>query len=198
MHKKLAEISDILKNVEGKEKVLEYIGDLENEIDELDEERQELEEKIEELEDELDELESESDDSNKPDWEKIEVPYENKLTVKDWEELLKNPEIFTYDSLKVMKRMRHIAAPTTSVELEIAFGKGVLFYGLEANKLAERLKQLPNVDASKLKSIQYWAILFDGWQDTSNYNTQIFALRPELYEALGNVDLSGIPLREEK
>lgn len=130
-------------------------------------------------------------DEEEDEWKEIKTRYKNALTVKDWEKLLKNEKVFTKDALIVMKRMRHIAAPTTSMELADTFGCGAVYYSNETEKLAERL--LPYVKADKLTENEYWTILFNGWETEAE---RCYAIRPELYEALGNVDLSAIPLRE--
>lgn len=167
------EVEKILANVKDGNKVLEYINDLEEYCHcdcDCDCE----------------------DDEEEYEWEEIKTGYESTLSVSDWEELLKNPEIFNQDALKIMKRMRHIAAPTSSMELADTFGIGALYYSLESEKTAEKIIEklgLKNVDKP-------WAALFKGWNSTQLYNTRIYALLPELYEALGNVDLSSVPLRE--
>jgi len=135
-------------------------------------------------------------DDGESEWEEIKTPYENKLTVKDWEELIKNKQIFTEDALKLVKRMRHIAAPVSYMELADTFGLGAVYYGVESCKLA--IKLISYVNTEKLKEEEYWAIIFNAWKSKREYETEIYALRPELYEALGNVDLSKVPLRENE
>lgn len=177
------EIENILSDVKDGNKVLEYINYLE-----------------EHLEHNCDCNHEEhhccdcgcEDDEEDYEWEEIKTEYESKLSVEDWEELLKNPDIFNKDALIIMKRMRHIAAPTSSMELADRFGMGALYYSLESGKTAKKIIEklgLRHVDKP-------WAVLFKGWNNTQLYNTQIYALLPELYEALGNVDLSEVPLRE--
>ena len=135
-------------------------------------------------------------DDEESEWEEIKTPYENKLTVKEWEEFLKNDKIFTEDALKLVKRMRHIAAPVSYMELADTFGLGAMYYGIESCKLAIKLVSFVNTD--NLKEEDYWAIIFNAWKSKREYETEIYALRPELYEALGNVDLSKVPLRENE
>ncbi len=124
-------------------------------------------------------------------WQEIKTPYKNVFTVKDWENLLKDETIFDKDSLTIMKRMRHIAAPTSSAELADMFGYGAMYYKMETEKLSKKIEQKSNIKNLKEYS---WSILFDGWEHNIS-SERIFALRPELYEALGNIDLSDIPLR---
>ena len=171
------EIKKILNGVKGGDKVLEYIEELEEHIhhhhhdDNCDcgcHDRDEDEE-----------------------WQEVKTDYKNTLMVKDWEKLLKNPEIFTVDALKVMKRMRHIAAPTTSAELADMFGLGAMYYKIELEELEERLLSVVKIKNTKEK----WAIVFNCWKNKHS-DEHIYGLCSELYEALGNIDLSNIPLRE--
>ena len=175
------EIKNILNRTQDGDKVIRYIEELEHHL---------------EHHHHGEDCDCGCHDEEEDEWEEIKTPYKSTLTVKDWEKLLKNPEIFTIDALKVMKRMRHISAPTSSMELADTFGLGAMYYGIESGKLAKRL--IPYVKADNLKETEYWAILFNGWRSKETYNTEIYALRPELYEAIGNVDLSNIPLRENE
>ena len=133
------------------------------------------------------------DHDEEEEWEEIKTPYKNNLTVKDWEKLLKDENIFTKDSLTLMKRMRHIAAPTSPIELADMFGFGAMYYKNEVDKLEQRL--IEKLKINKLDKNYYWAIIFDCWKNKKT-EEQIYALKTELYEAIGNTDFSNIPLRE--
>ena len=200
------EIRKILEGTEGGDKVLKYVEDLEEQIEELEEE-------IDELENDVDELEKESghhhhhhhdencdcgchDHDEEDEWQEIKSPYKNSLTVKNWENLLKDESVFNKDSLIVMKRMRHIAVPTSPMELADMFGFGAMYYKTEAEKLEQRLAE--KLRLTDLDKAHYWSILFDCWKN-KNTGEQIFALKPELYEALGNdTNLPNIKLRENE
>ena len=119
--------------------------------------------------------------------------YTSKFTVKDWEELLKDTEIFDKDSLIIVKRMRHVASPTSSAELADMFGYGALYYSMEIEKLAKRIAKKFNI--TELEQTDIWAIVLVGWKNKNAYNDTIYALRSELYEAIGNIDMSSVPLR---
>lgn len=173
------EIRNILDGVKDGEKVLAYI--------------ESLEEHLQHHHHHDDDCDCGCHDDEEDEWKEIKTPYKNTLTVKEWEKLLKDKNIFTKDSLIVLKRMRHIAAPTTSMELADTFGLGAYYYSMETDKLAERL--LPFVKAENLEKTEYWSVLFQGWETDAE---RCFAIRSELYEALGNVDLSDIPLRENE
>ena len=203
------EIKKILEGVKDGEQVLSYIGELEEKVDIL---QKRIEDNDEGHHHECHCHDSHDEschchdgnhdegchchDNEENEWEEIKTPYENKLTVKDWEELLKNDKIFTVDALKLVKRMRHIAAPVSYMELADTFGLGAVYYGVESCKLAIKLISFVNTD--NLKEEEYWTILFNAWKSKNEYETEIYALRPELYEALGNVDLSKVPLREHE
>lgn len=178
------EVKKILSEIKDGEKVLEYIEHLEEHIGHnccCDNDEYYCD------------CDCEDDEDEDNEWEEIETSYENKLTVSDWEELLKDKEIFGKDAMIILKRMRHVAAPTNSKELADMFGMSALYYSVEMNKLAVRLAE--KLGITSLKDVENWKIIFQGWRSTQLYNTQIYALRSELYEALGNVDLSEIPLR---
>ena len=116
------------------------------------------------------------------------------LTVVQWEELLKDKSVFSEDSLIVVKRMRHVAAPMSYADLADMFGYGALYYSIEIEKLAKRLAEKLNI--LSIEKDDLWALIMNGWCDKSQYSdSRIFALRPELYEAIGNVDMSKVPLR---
>lgn len=127
------------------------------------------------------------------DYEDITPKDVKKITVEQWEELLKDKTVFNEDSLIIVKRMRHVAAPVTSADLADMFGYGALYYSIETDKLAERIADKLKI---KVKDDELWSIVLNGWRDKSHHSdNRIYALRPELYEAIGNVDMSKVPLR---
>ncbi|MCR5266533.1 MAG: hypothetical protein K6E29_08090 [Cyanobacteria bacterium RUI128] len=180
------EVENILSGVKDGDKVLNYIAELEehHHCHCHDDEHEHHHEHH---------CDCGCEDEEEDEWEEIKTGYKNKLTVEDWEELLKDKDLFNKDALIILKRMRHVAAPTSSAELADMFGLGALYYSLEMGKLAKSLCEKLNIDY--LEDIERWSVLFVGWNSKDLYNTQIYALRPELYEALGNTDLSAVPLR---
>ena len=179
------EVEAILSEIKDGNKVLEYISELEEHHHCHCHDEHEHNHKHH--------CECGCDDEEEDEWEELKTGYINKLTVEDWEELLKDKEIFSKDALIILKRMRHVAAPTSSAELADMFGYGAMYYSLETDKLTERLSKKLNIDY--LQDTERWSIIFQGWVSNEEHDTKIFALRPELYEALGNTDLSNIPLR---
>ena len=177
------EIQNILNGVKNGDKVLEYIETLRNKIAHLEEHCEHHHH---------DDCDCGCHhDNNEDEWKEIKTPYKNTLTVNDWENLLKDKTVFDTDSLIIIKRMRHIAAPTSNAELADMFGFGAMYYSMETEKLAKRIEQKLNIADLKEYS---WSILFDGWEQKTT-SERIFALCSELYEAIGIVDLSNIPLR---
>lgn len=171
------ELASILSKVEDGEKVLDYINELEEDLEHhhhhdcncgCEDEEQE--------------------------WDEITTGYKSNITVSEWENLLKDEDVFNKDSLIVLKRMRHVAAPTGTSELADMFGYGSLYYSFEMDKLETRIADKLGLDINEMDK---WAILFNGWQQKQSTD-RIYALLPELYEAIGNVDLSKIPLRTQE
>lgn len=182
------DIKNILENTQDGDKVLQYIEELEEHLKHHHHHHHDDECNCGD--------ERHCHDEEESEWEEIKTPYENKLTVKEWEELIKNDKIFTEDALKLVKRMRHMAAPVSYMELADTFGLGAMYYGIESCKLALKLISFVNTDG--LKETEYWTIIFNAWKSKREDDTEIYALRPELYEALGNVDLSKVSLRENE
>ena len=173
-------IKEILNNIQDGDQILNYIEELEDEKKHQHQHHHEC-------------CDCGCEDEEQ-EWEEIDTGYTSNLSVSDWEKLLKDETVFNKDSLIVLKRMRHIAAPTGSAELADLFGYGALFYSFEMDKLETRIAE--KLDIHDIHELDKWAILFNGWQQ-KNSSDRIFALLPELYEAIGNVDLSQIPLREQ-
>ena len=179
--KTIKDIENILQNVKDGDKIIEYIEKLQNKIARLEEHCGHHHE----------DCECGCHHDEEDEWKEIKTPYKNSLTVNDWEMLLKDETVFDKEALIIMKRMRHVSAPTSSAELADMFGFGAMYYKMETEKLAKRVEQKLNIEDLKEYS---WSILFDGWEHNES-SEQIYALRSELYEALGNVDLSDISLR---
>lgn len=177
------ELENILNQIKNGDKILNYIEELKNKI-------AHLEEHCEHHHHEGCECSCQHEEDEE-EWQEIKTPYKNTLTVKDWKELLEDETVFDRDSLIIMKRMRHVAAPTSGAELADMFGFGAMYYKMETEKLAKRIEQKLNIKDLKEYS---WSILFDGWEH-KDFSEKIYALRSELYEALGDVDLSDISLR---
>lgn len=175
------EVKKILSNVKDGDKILSYI--------------EELEERLENHYNcDCGNEDYEDDEDEDKEWKEIKTNYESKISVSEWENLLKDPQVFNRDALTVLKRMRHVAAPTNSSELANMFGCGVLYYSLEIDKAANKI--IKKLDLKNVDEDKPWVVLLKGWKPTKLYKSKIYALLPELYEAIGNVDLSDIPLTQ--
>lgn len=126
-------------------------------------------------------------------WNELKLSeYNFQISVEDWEILLKDNTVFDKDALIIMKRMRHVSAPTTYAEIADMFGYGAVFYSMEIEKLSQKL--IEELKITSLDKDNCWAVLLNCWENKET-EERIYALRPELYEAIGNVDFSNIPLR---
>ncbi len=129
------------------------------------------------------------------------VEYTPALTVDDWEGLLSDNNVFTYNSLAIMKRMLDYGGQATCTQLSIKYGESIGFYNLGSSKLAKRIHQKTKcpVMPRNEENSRWWPILYvgksAGKDDKGGY---IWKLRDELKEALGRIDLSNIKLFSEE
>lgn len=123
--------------------------------------------------------------------------YHPGLTVDKWLELLGDRTIFTEDSLEIMKRMKDIGGEATCSELAETYGKSANFYNRGSSALAERIAKRTGCPVMKKDSRhkRWWPILYVGkWVQDDRSGTYIWKLRPELSDALDQIDLSHIEL----
>ena len=188
------QIIKILNSVDGGNEILDYITELEDNQCKCEEEGHHHHDEECDCEDHHHDGECDCGCHDEDDdYEDITPKDVKKITVEQWEELLKDKTVFNEDSLIIVKRMRHVAAPVTSADLADMFGYGALYYSIETDKLAERIADKLKI---KVKDDELWSIVLNGWRDKSHHSdNRIYALRPELYEAIGNVDMSKVPLR---
>ena len=125
------------------------------------------------------------------------VDYDPGFSVEKWIELINDPEVFNTASLKVMKRMLDQAGEATCTELANKYGSEINFYNKVSSALAERIVKKTNCPVQKRKdgSPRWWTVLYlgknAGKDDAGSY---LWKLRPELAEALKQVDLSEVKL----
>ena len=124
---------------------------------------------------------------------KLKTFYQSELSVSDWENLLQDKDIFTKDVLIVLKRIKHVATPTNSAKLATVFGGSTLYYSNQIYNAAKKIKDKLQL---LVKNECVWAILLDGYE--GEITEKVFVLLPELNEALENIDLSDIPLKNDK
>ena len=119
------------------------------------------------------------------------------FSVHDWVGLLQNDEIFTKDSLIIMKRFLDIGGQATCTELAEKYGESKNYYNSGSTALAKRIVGATGcpVMPREIEDVRYWPILYLGKPATSQNNgSYIWRLRDELKQALEQIDLSGYPL----
>ena len=133
--------------------------------------------------------------SNLNDWYPLD--YTPGFTVTQWKELLEDSEIFNKVALEVMKRIFEYGGEATCTQLAHEYGETVNFYKNASTALAERVVNATNCPVQKREdgSIRWWTVLYLGKsaskEDAGSY---LWKLRPELAEALKQVDLSDVKL----
>lgn len=123
--------------------------------------------------------------------------YNPNLTKTDWLDLLKDPGVFTKQSLEVIKRMFDYGGQATCKQLSLKYGKDSFFYNRESWQLAQRVAKktgCPIIEENNENS-KWWPILYFGkYADKKSEGSYIWKLRPELQEALQEIDLSEVQL----
>ena len=119
------------------------------------------------------------------------------LTAEDWLDLLRDAEVFTLDSLKIVKRMKDYGGQATCRQLSVKYGGTSNFYNRGSSALAGRIAKktgcpLAETETGKQK---LWPVLYRGkYAESSEEGGFIWKLRGELSAALEQTDLSEIPL----
>ena len=130
-------------------------------------------------------------------WTKIDG-YTPGIDKGQWSELLQNPKIFDQNSLVVMKRMLEFGGEATCKQLSEKYGEGPTFYNSISVHLAKRVYKETNCNLllrGDSQNAKWWPILYFGRNaDIDIPGTFIWHLRPELREALEEIDLSRVPL----
>lgn len=133
-------------------------------------------------------------------WSSSVEEYYPSLTKDNWIALLSDSEVFTPPSLQIMKRMLDSDGQATCKQLAEKYGEDANFYNRGSSSLAERIAKKTNCPILKgtNKKSKWWPILYLG-KDIKNRKegTFIWKLRPELAEALREVDLSQVQLYAE-
>lgn len=126
--------------------------------------------------------------------------YDPQISREDWAALLKDPSIFTPDSLAVMARMQAAGGEASCTQLAEKYGETKNFYNVQSSSLGRRVAKKTGCPlyTDKDGEAQYWPVLYlsrdAGKEEPGAY---VWKLRPELAEALADADLSGAPLHEE-
>lgn len=127
----------------------------------------------------------------------IPKDYSPNITVEQWVDLLEDKNIFTKESLEVMKRFKDYGGEATCSQIATKYGYSPGFYNLTSTKLAKRI--IDNTDCDVYKAadgaVERWPILYTGKMASKDQKgVFIWRLRDELSKALDKVDLSDISL----
>lgn len=72
-------------------------------------------------------------------WWPLKNEYDPGLTTDDWEDLLKNREVFTESSLQIMRRIQDYGGSATCTQLAVKYGGTKNFYNSGSSALARRI-----------------------------------------------------------
>ena len=131
-------------------------------------------------------------------WWPNEKEYTPGFDKQHWLELLQLPEVFTKDSLTIMKRMLDFGGKATCKQLSECYGKEPGFYNLGSSQLAQRIWKKTNcrILSKDNQDAKWWPILYVGRHAEKDMPGEyVWCLRSELHEALKETDLSDIPLK---
>ena len=122
--------------------------------------------------------------------------YSPNLDADQWLALLKDPTIFSQQSLEIMKRLIDYGGSASCTQLANKYGESKNFYNRGSSALGERIykKTQCNIYTEYGKN-RWWRILYTGTlakkEDEGSF---IWTLRSELREALNQMDLSKVSL----
>lgn len=134
-------------------------------------------------------------EENISDWWPPLEEYNPGLTVDDWYKLLQNPEVFTKQSLQIMRRLKEIGGSATCLELAQKFGENSNFYNSGSQALSRRILQTAKIPTLRQNNVRLWPVLYLGRPAQIHQpGDYVWRLRDELSEALDRVDLSVVPL----
>ena len=140
-------------------------------------------------------LEKKSASSIKEDW--FPAEYTPGLSEKDWLELLCDSEVFTPNSLEIMKRMKDYGGQATCTQLAVKYGESKNFYSTGSSSLAKRIHNktgCPLLDDDN-ENAKWWPVLYVGrYAGKDEDGSYIWKLRDDLSSALDKMDLSTVSL----
>ena len=127
-------------------------------------------------------------------WESTD--YSPKLSIEDWENLLKDSDIFDEKSLKVMKCIKDCGGTASCTQLSRVYGDTINFYNTTSSNLAKRIVEKTGCPKpTSIKNNKWWPVLYLGrLAEKNEEGSFIWKLRDELSEALNKVDLSKIEI----
>ena len=131
------------------------------------------------------------------DWWPNKTLYDPGLSVEGWKKILQDPEIFSNESLALVKRFKDYGGSATCKQISEKYGDTAQHYNIICTKTCEQIIRKTNVKRMKLKdgTENLFPVLFYGRDaEKGESGSYKWKLREEISEALDQVDLSHIPL----
>lgn len=118
------------------------------------------------------------------------------FTEEDWVRLLGDTNLFTAESLEIMKRIKDAGGQATCKQLSVQYGKTFGFYNAGSSSLAKRISKKTGCPPLEYAGrLRWWPILYLGRNATKDEDGAfVWKLREELSRALDRIDLSGVEL----
>lgn len=130
-------------------------------------------------------------------WWPLKNEYDPGLTTDDWEDLLKDCEVFTESSLQIVRRIQDYGGAATCTQLAVKYGETKNFYNSGSSALARRIAKKTGclVMSDNPEITRWWPILYIGRDAGRDDNGSfIWKLRDELAEALNRVNPTNVKL----
>ncbi|WEV71909.1 AAA family ATPase [Bifidobacterium sp. ESL0790] len=126
---------------------------------------------------------------------------DNGINAEQWEQILRDSTITTANNLIALKCLAENPQGMTCAELSDRYGRDMHFYLSNIPTLGEKVaKKVGLVSVHQPRnSYPYWTVTCLG-RDVAKYRHGVYewTLRPEVMEALNNMDLSNYPLYADK
>lgn len=123
--------------------------------------------------------------------------YSPNISVDGWKQLLQDKDVFTDNSLQIMKRFLDYGGQATCTQLSVKYGEAKNFYNSGSSALAKRVYEktgCPLLERDN-DNARYWTILYLGHSaDKEIDGSYVWKLRDELKTALEQTNLSGVEL----
>lgn len=127
-------------------------------------------------------------------WLPSKQKYDTEITKEKWIELLHDENIFNFNSMCMMRQMLDIGGQATNTELSKKYGTKNGYNGI-VKALAKRMIEETNCKLPpQEENAKRWPVLFIGkkvQKDDEHDGTYIWKLRPELEDALKQMDANG-------
>ncbi len=134
-------------------------------------------------------------DENQKEW--FPKDYDPVFSTDQWLNLLNDKEIFTENSLQIMKRLKDYGGEATCTQLATRYGETKNFYNNGSSSLARRIAKKTDCQVMKKEAgnNRWWPILYIGRSaEGDEEGSYVWRLRDELSSALDRFDLSKVSL----